>query len=196
MQSRRTASFVVGGLAVFVLLTVLVWTGASDGLDSAVADFSARHETSAGVTAARILTDVFSPPVNAALLLIGAALLARLRTSRTPLVVALCVLVGVSAVVLGIKHAMDRPLPHSHGHGALGFPSGHTATTLCFLGTLALLASARASSRRRRLLTVVGVVSALVVVALVSAGFHWLTDTVASLGLGVAVLAVVSRRTE
>jgi membrane-associated phospholipid phosphatase len=64
------------------------------------------------------------------------------------------------------------------------------------LGALALLATARSSRRRRQLLTVVGVVSVLVVIALVSAGFHWLTDTVASVGLGVAVLAAVSRRTE
>ena len=195
MRTRRPDPLAVIGFLVFLALTIVVWTGAADGLDSDVANFAARHQTSAGVNAARVLTDVLSPPVNIALLLIGAALLARLRRSWTPLVIALRVLVGVSAVVLGVKHAMNRSLPHSHGHPALGFPSGHTATTLCFLGTLALLASTRSPRRRRRLLTIVGVVTALVVLALVSAGFHWLTDTVASVGLGVAVLALVARRT-
>lgn len=196
MRSHRPAPLVAGGVAVFAVLTVLVWTGTMDHLDTSVADFAARHQTSAGVTAARVLTDAFSPGVDAALLLIGASLLGRLRGSREPLVVALCVLVGVSTVVLAVKHAMNRPLPHTHGHGDLGFPSGHTAATLCFLGALALLASAGSSRRRRQLLGVVAVVTALVVLALVSAGFHWLTDTVASLALGVAVLAAVSRRTE
>jgi membrane-associated phospholipid phosphatase len=196
MRSHRPAPLVASGLLVFAVLTVLVWTGTMDSLDTAVAHFAARHQTSAGTTAARVLTDVFSPGVDAAVLLIGAALLARLQRSRTPIVVALCVLVGVSAAVLAVKHAMNRPLPHSHGHGDVGYPSGHTAATLCFLGVLALLASSGSSRLRRRLLILVGIVSALVVLALVSAGFHWLTDTVASVCLGVAVLALVDRRTE
>ena len=196
MRTRRPAPLVAGGLVLFAALTLLVWTGAVDGLDGAVARFFARHHTSAGVTAAQILTDIFSPGIDAAILFIGATLLSRLRQTWAPLVTALCVLASVSAVVLGVKHAIDRPLPHSHGHGDLGFPSGHTAATLCFLGTLALLCSVRSRQLRRRLLGFVGVMTALVVVALVSAGFHWLTDTVASVCLGVAVLSVVTRRTE
>ena len=195
MRTHRPAVVVTVGIVTFVALTALVWTGAADRLDAAVVHFAARHRTSPGLTAARVLTDVFSPAVDALVLLLGAALLARRQRRLWPLLVVLSVLAAVSAVVLGVKIAVDRPLPHSHGHPDQGFPSGHTAATLCFLGTLALLASVRASVRRRRLLTVVGVLTALVVLALVSAGFHWLTDTVASVALGSAVLTVVSRRT-
>ena len=196
MRTLRPAALVATGVIVFAALTALVWTGGADGLDGAVARFAARHQTDAGLAAARVLTDVFSPGVDALVLLLGGGVLARLQRRPRPLVVAVVVLLLVSAVVLGIKDAIDRPLPHSHGHPDEGFPSGHTAATLCFLGTLALLASRARTPRRRRLLTGVAVVSALVVVALVSAGFHWLTDTVASVALGVAVLGVVSRRTD
>jgi undecaprenyl-diphosphatase len=195
MRTRRPAVLVTTGIAVFVVLTVLVWTGTVDGLDYAVARFAARHRTGAGLSAARVLTDVFSPGVDTIVLLLGAAVIGGLQRRVRPFAVAIVVLVLVSAVVLGVKDAIDRPLPHSHGHPDEGFPSGHTAATLCFLGTLALLASARDSLRRRRLLIAVGVLSGLVVLALVTAGFHWLTDTVASLAFGVAVLTVVSRRT-
>ena len=195
MRTRRPAALVASGLLVFVALTVLVWTGAADGVDTAVTRFAARHHTHAGLTAARLATDVFSPVVDALVLLLGAALLARLRRQLRPLIVAVLVLAGVAAVVLSVKYAVNRPLPHSHGHPDQGFPSGHTAATLCYLGTLALLASTAASGRRRQLVTAVGALSAVVVLALVWAGFHWLTDTVASVALGVAVLTVVSRRT-
>ena len=195
MRSRRPAVLVAAGLAVFLALTVLVWVGALDGLDSAVARFAARHRTSAGVTTARIVTDVLSPVVDAVVLLLGAGVLAGWRHRLRPIVVAVVVLAVVSGAVLGLKVAIDRPLPHSHGDPERGFPSGHTAATLCFLGALALLISIGSRRLRRRLLTIVGVLTVLVVVALVSAGFHWLSDTVASVGLGVAVLTLVSRRT-
>jgi membrane-associated phospholipid phosphatase len=188
MRTRWPAVAVAGGVVVFGLLTVLVAAGATAGLDGTVARLAARHETSAGVTTARVLTDVFSPGVDAVLLLLGAGLLGRRQRRRGPVVVAVCVIVVVSIVVLGLKDAIDRPLPRSHGLADEGFPSGHTAATVCFLGTLALLASRTSARRRCRLLTAVAVVSTLVMAALVSARFHWLTDTIASAALGVAVV--------
>lgn len=189
MRIRTPAVVIAAGAGVFVLLTLLVWAGAADGLDGAVARFAARHETGPGLSAARVLTDVLSPLVDTLVLLVGAGALSARERRLRPLVVAVCVLAAVSALVVGVKDAIDRPLPHSHGHPAQGFPSGHTAATACFLGTLALLASRNDPRRRRALLTIVAALSVLVALALVSAGFHWLTDTVASLALGAAVIA-------
>jgi membrane-associated phospholipid phosphatase len=187
----RSTRFVVGAsLAVFLVLTIIVWTGAADGLDRAVWHFADRHDSSAGRTVARVVTDVLSPVVATIVLLAGAALLAHRQRRIRPLLVAAGALLVVSGVVLGVKYAVDRPLPHTHGH-AQGFPSGHTAATLSFLGTLAVLASAGRPSLRRLLLAVVGGLTMLVVAALVYAGFHWLTDTVASIALGIAVVAAV-----
>src|SRR3954447_741138 len=191
MPARTPRVVVVVALAAFLAITVLVWTGALDGVDNAVWHFGEDHNSDTAVTAARILTDVLQPLVDAVALLVGAAVLAHRRRDVTPLVAAVIVIAVVSAVVLGLKHSMDRPLPHSHGHGALGFPSGHTAATACFLGTLAVLVAQGERRRRRRLLGLVAAVTALVVVALVYAGYHWLTDTLGSLALSVAVLAAL-----
>ena len=86
MRSRRPAVVVAIGVVAFVVLTVLVWTGALDGLDAAVARFAARRQTSAGLSAARVLTDVFSPGVDALVLLLGAGLLSRRQRSLRPLI--------------------------------------------------------------------------------------------------------------
>jgi membrane-associated phospholipid phosphatase len=190
--TRRPAVVAGIALAVFVVLTVLVWNGSLDGVDDAVWRFGDRHHSDAAVTVARILTDVLQPVVDTVVLLGGAAVLARRRREITPLVVAVVVVVVVSAVVLGLKYAIDRPLPHSLGHGARGFPSGHTAATAGFLGTLAVLVAGGNGLLRRRLLALVAALTAFVVVALVYAGYHWLTDTLASIALSVAVLAALA----
>jgi membrane-associated phospholipid phosphatase len=192
MPTRRSGVVIAVCTVVFVALTVLVATGVVDDLDNAVWHFADRHDSPAGVTSARLLTDALQPAVDAILLLAGAALLARRERRLRPLSAALTVLVAVSAVVLGIKFAVDRPLPHSHHHGARGFPSGHTAAAACFLGTLAVLISARRPAWRRRLLGLVAGLTVLVALALVYAGFHWLTDTVASAALGVAIVGTLS----
>ena len=192
MRSRTPAVVVISGAAVFVALTVVVWTGTTNGMDAAVERFASRHQTGGGLTAARLMTDLFSPGVDALVLLIGAGVLSVRQRRARPIVVAICALALVSAVVLGVKDAIDRPLPHSHGVPDQGFPSGHTAATACFLGLLALLTSRDAPRLRARLLVAVATLSVLVALALVSAGFHWLTDTVASLALGVAVVGALT----
>jgi len=191
MRTRRPAVVVGIALAVFLSLTILVWTGSLDGVDNAVWHFGDRHHSDAAVTVSRIFTDVLQPVVDALVLLGGAVVLARRRRDLTPVVVAVIVILAVSALVLGLKHAMDRPLPHSHGHGARGFPSGHTAAAAGFLGTLAVLAAGSDRQQRRRHLGLVAALTALVVTALVYAGYHWLTDTLASIALSVAVLAAL-----
>ena len=195
MPTRRPGVVVATAIALFVILTLLVATGVLDGLDNAVWHFTERHDSAAGVMAARVLTDVLQPPVDALALLAGGIVLARREQRWRPLSVALVVLAVVSAVILGLKYGIDRPLPHSHGVGRRGFPSGHTAATACFLGTLAVLVSAGRERLRRRLLGTVALLTLLVVLALVYAGYHWLTDTLASLALSVAVLALLGLET-
>ena len=189
----RTPGLVVGaGVAVFFALTLLVWHGNADGLDRAVWHFAERHDSATGRSVARVITDVLSPTVATIVLLAGAALLAHRQRRIAPLALAVAVVLTVCVMVLGVKYALDRPLPHSHGDGARGFPSGHTAATLSFLGTLAVQASADRPALRRRLLALVGGLTGLVVLALVYAGFHWLTDTLASLALGTALVTAAS----
>jgi MYXO-CTERM domain-containing protein len=187
MRTRRPV-VVAAALATYVLLTALVWVGALDGLDRAVLRWGDGHRVHALLELAQGVTDTLSPVVDAGVLLAGAALVAARRRRWRPLVIAVGVLLVTSAVVLGVKYAVNRPLPHSHGHGDQGFPSGHTAATAVFLGALALLAAGADLRLRRRLLLTVAVLTLLIAAALVYAGFHWLTDTVASIALAVAIL--------
>src|SRR3954451_11047244 len=192
MPMRRPAAVIAVAAGVFVVVTALVAVGATDGLDSAVRQFADRHHSAAGVTAARLLSDALQPAVDAIVLLAGAGLLAHRERRLRPFALAAVVVGSVSAGVLAVKYAVDRPLPHSHRQGALGFPSGHTAATASFLGVLAVLLSARRPAVRRRLLVLVAGLTVLVALAVVYAGYHWLTDTLASIALSVAVLGTLA----
>src|SRR4051812_28881957 len=89
VMPARTSVAVVGiALAVFLAMTVLVWTGTLDGVDTAVWHFGERHHFDAAVTLARIVTDLLQPVVTTAALLGGAAVLARRRRDIMPLAVA------------------------------------------------------------------------------------------------------------
>lgn len=197
VTSRRTTAAAVPVallLAAFAALTVLVAThlgvrpvdhGVRDGFD---------HVQVAPLHAlATIVTDLLSPGADAAVLGLGAALLAAQRSARRPFAVAAVAFLTMSAVVLAVKYGVHRVGPHGQ-HGGRGYyPSGHTASTLVAYGTLALLGSEPRSRRRRRLLALASALTFLVALALVYAGYHWLTDIVGSLTLGAAVLVVVSR---
>src|SRR3954454_8037471 len=88
MPARTPRVVVVVALAVFAAITVLVWTGTLDGVDHAVWQFGERHHSDDAVTAARLLTDVLQPLVDAGALLIGAAVLTHRRRDIWPLLVA------------------------------------------------------------------------------------------------------------
>jgi undecaprenyl-diphosphatase len=105
---------------------------------------------------------------------------------------ALAVLAVTAAVVVGMKYAVGRPAPFLAGSGSAGrsFPSGHTAATLAFLGAAVVVAT-RPGARRRRLLAGAVVLTVLCAACLVYADYHWLTDTVASVALGAAVLSAL-----
>lgn len=187
---------------VFVVLLVLVVLGALDRLDLGVLHFVEHHRDHSVATGARRLTRVVSPPVDAAVLAFGAAAIARRTRSRRPALVAAAFGALVAVVVLGVKAAVGRPAPRlglQPAHGG-SFPSGHTAAVLVCAGILVLLTTAHRPRLRRRLLAAVAALTVLVAAALVYDGYHWLSDTVASAALGIAILCAargrVTRQTE
>ena len=181
--------------AVFVLLTALVATDTVDGFDRRVLDICLRHYHPTAANAARHLTDVLSPPVDAAILSVGAAALAWVRRRLRPFLVAAVTGWATAAIVWFTKDWVGRPLPHSPvapEHGG-GFPSGHTATFLVCFGVLALITTRPGESARRLALAAVAVGTCVIAAALVYDGFHWFTDTLGSMALGVAVLSALAR---
>ena len=200
MRLRRLPLLFWLGLAGYAILTALVAAGTMDSADQSVLGFCRDHRNGTLATAADHFTDVFSPPADAAMLLIALNIRAWVRR-RTGAVVPAAVTVAVMVgIVITTKNALGRPLPNTrHLEHADGFPSGHTATFLVCFGTLVLLTTRHHPRARALMLTFVGVGTVLVAASLVYDGFHWLTDTLASMSLGVAVLSLLqswlSRRT-
>jgi len=102
----------------------------------------------------------------------------------------------VGIVVVGLKHLVARPGPAipTLDDGYAGFfPSGHTATAMVSAGALTFVLSSRRGSMRRarvRGLLAGGGVGLLVASSTVLGGYHWLSDTLASLVIGTAVLVL------
>jgi membrane-associated phospholipid phosphatase len=181
--------------SVFVLLTALVAAGLLDDTDRDVLDFCLRHYHPTLAAGADHLTNVFSPPADAAVLGIGAGSLAWLRRQPRPFLIAALTGWATAAIVYFIKNWVGRPLPHSLGrpdHGG-GFPSGHTASFLVCYGVLALITTHPRGRSRRIALAAVAAGTVVIAAALVYDGFHWLSDTIGSMALGVAVLSLLAR---
>ena len=111
------------------------------------------------------------------------------------LVVSQLAMAGVT--VVGLKYVVARPGPASTSlaDGYAGFyPSGHTATAMVSVGALTfVLSSWRSRSMRhaqRWGLRAGCLAGVLVAVSTVLGGYHWLSDALASLVLGMAVLVL------
>jgi membrane-associated phospholipid phosphatase len=97
----------------------------------------------------------------------------------------------MAATVLIVKAAVHRAgPPGSELHHFLGgyFPSGHTATALVCVGTLAAQLGEVRPGLRHWLRWAVAGWTTLVALAMVFRQYHWLTDVVASAGLGLLIL--------
>jgi undecaprenyl-diphosphatase len=106
---------------------------------------------------------------------------------------------AASILVLGAKHLVGRARPGADLvlgplDASPAFPSGHTLGTTVFLGLLAGLVALRTRSRRARLVAIGGWVFGSLAMAgsRVYLGYHWTTDVLAGVSLGIAVLAVAA----
>lgn len=119
----------------------------------------------------------------------------RRRTVRPVVLLAVALaLVGVAVTVA--KRAVGRSMPATdvlHGTAGQTFPSGHVPTAVVLWGLLAWLAAEYQLPRRltRPLGVLRWLAPALVFVAMVLLDYHWLTDVVAGLALGIVLLRVV-----
>jgi undecaprenyl-diphosphatase len=97
-----------------------------------------------------------------------------------------------------IKEWVARPRPPSRDFlmgpdDAVSFPSGHTLGTAVFLFVLAYFLASRSSQRSTAVLAPAAALAGTLLVAFsrVYLGYHWMSDVLASIGLGLAVTAVV-----
>jgi len=192
---RRLASLGVAGIALglFALLAALVdRQGRVLHVDLRVQTWVFDHYHSIPHQIAVTMVDLLSPPVTAAALVIVAAALSVRERSPVAIVTAVAVVAVTAALVLGLKYGLGRPGPGSGGGSTPdggSFPSGHTASLLIFIGTLGLLLTR--AWWRVVWFAVMAVATCVLVGSLIYINVHWLSDTIGSVFLAAAVLALV-----
>jgi membrane-associated phospholipid phosphatase len=198
----------VGFLAAFVLLTVLLARGHLLGFDARLADWVDTHRPAPLYWAARVLNylgqggQVLMP---VAILLAG-ALAWRTRSVR-PLVMFAGAFLITYVTIGPLKIWLQRAAPHFTGPdrtelfndaavGALGmsYPSGHVANALVWYGVIAALAGALAGGLSPRTLVLLRLMPPVVVFCTTTyLAFHWITDSIAGLFLGLVLTRLMAR---
>jgi membrane-associated phospholipid phosphatase len=189
-------------VAGFATITALLWTGHLLGLDVAVDDWCRAHRPPVLFWAARIGNYLGQGTYLFVLCLGIAAYLGwRRRTVRLALpVIATELLSG--AVVLALKLSLYRAPPNNQNRvphperlfsdpHSQSYPSGHLVVAIVWYGMLAYLLTGLVADRWRTLLRAVP--PAVLSVTTVYLSFHWLTDTVAGLLLGVLLYRLIMR---
>jgi membrane-associated phospholipid phosphatase len=194
-------------LAAFVALTCALARGHLLGLDRHVADWADQHRPAALYWPARVLNylgqggQVLMP---VAVLLAG--ILAVRRRSVRPVLVFAAAFVLTYATIGPLKLWLQRPAPHFTGPdraelfnpaavGASGvsYPSGHVANAVVWYGVIALLLGALVAVPPAVRVAVRVVPPIIVFCTTTYLAFHWLTDSIAGLFLGVILTRAMSR---
>jgi membrane-associated phospholipid phosphatase len=182
----------------FAVLTVFLWRGTFLAADVAVRDWSDAHRPAALYWVARggnLLGQGGALVVLSALLAVVLAV--RRRSARPPLPVVAAF--GLTFAVLQVlKSLTDRPAPHAplahperFGLGGQSYPSGHLVNALVWYGILALLLAPWLSPALGWLLRLAP--PFVLCFTTVYLGYHWLTDTVAGVLLGLLLDRLLRR---
>ncbi|MCM0676676.1 phosphatase PAP2 family protein [Micromonospora phytophila] len=203
-------------LAALVGLTVALAADQLLGLDRAVADWADAHRPTAAYWTARIFNYLGQgTPLTLLAVGLGVLLAVRVRSVR-PVLPPVVAFVLTYLTIGPLKLTTDRAAPsasikepylapadavqifHTDGPYGVSYPSGHVANAIVWYGVIALLLAPLLSSHGRRmparLVTVVRVVPPLVVLSTTTyLGWHWLTDSVAGLLLGLLLDRLLHR---
>jgi membrane-associated phospholipid phosphatase len=191
-RHRRLLLLSIVSFACFAGIVLLVATSIGvDRVDESIRAAADQHRHDPLRDAADLLTDVVSPTVDAVVLGLVAIWLAARRRSWVPLIAATTTAWLVALTVVSLKHLVGAAAPASENATGTSFPSGHTAMALTCFGVLTLLMTRPGTTARRTCLAATAALTLLVAAGLVYAGFHWLSDTVASTLLGVGALALL-----
>ena len=177
--ARSTLWIPLVTVAVVVALTVdVVHGGRVVTLDLRVRNFLSLHYHPLVFHVAERFTEVVSPTVDVIALIVYGLSGGRRRRHAV-----LAVVAALVVVVLGMKYAVHRPPPYGPRHSRGSFPSGHTASVLICAGSGVLI-----SGLRRWCWAIVALLTTVVAGCLVYNDYHWLSDVVASVAIGVTVL--------
>ena len=200
-------------LAGFVALTVALAQGHLLTLDEQVAEWSGGHRPTPIYWLLRVLNYLGQGGQVLMPIALGlAALVAWRRQSIRPLLVFAGVFVLTYLTIGPLKIWLDRAAPafegperlvlfnpYAAGAEAMSYPSGHVANALAWYGVIAVLLNALLRSLDRPVLPARAYVAlrvlppAIVFVTTTWLAFHWITDSVAGLLLGLILTRLLAR---
>ena len=200
-------------LAGFVVLTVALAQGHLLSLDERVADWAGEHRPTPLYVLLRVLNYLGQGgQVLMPITLLLAGLVAWRRRSVRPLLVFATVFVLTYVTIGPLKIWLDRAAPafdgpdrlvlfnaHASGIEAMSYPSGHVANALAWYGVIAVLIDALLRSLERPVLPPRAYLAlrvlppAIVFVTTTWLAFHWITDSVAGLLLGLILTRLLAR---
>lgn len=168
--------------------------------DQPLVEWLADHRTSAATTAMTVITNVFGPVLLPVLIAVGAAAWGwRTRTWLDPaLLVGAMVLATVISMVVKLLIGRARPEESFQLTPGLeesfSFPSGHTTGAATLVLVTAYLAWRGRRSRRALLAWSLGSLAVVVLVggSRLYLGYHFLSDVLAGVCVGLLVLGLVT----
>ncbi len=196
------AEHLVGALGacsevVFLLLVLqVVLAGPLTGADLAVSRLAAGLPHGTLYQVAELVSVIAQVPVQAGVLLILAAVLARRSRRWRPLLIAAAALMLVGVTVGAGKLLLGRGRPAENVQalhvGGSSFPSGHTTAAVVLAGMAVWLIGQHTPRVVRRLGQVLAVMWAVLIgVDRLYLDVHWLTDVLAGWALGAALLCLL-----
>jgi membrane-associated phospholipid phosphatase len=201
----RPAGWWFDGLLVvaFVVLTYVLWHRHLLGVDLAVRDWADGHRPWPLHWLARAGNELGQGGFFTLVALLIAGYIGWKRHSVRPVLPVLMAFALTFVSITSLKDWTDRAAPHANtdkipvihperfGSGGISYPSGHLANALVWYGTLALLLSVWLP---RRWLRVIRIAPPVVLsITTVYLGYHWLSDTVAGVLLGLFLWRLIAR---
>jgi membrane-associated phospholipid phosphatase len=191
----------------FVALTAALARGHLLSLDQHIADWVDAHQPAVLHWPARVLNYLGQGgQVLMPVAIVLAALSARRHRSIRPLLVFVAAFVLLYLTIGPLKIWFSRAAPHSTladrvdlfnnlppGEYGLSYPSGHVANALIWYGVIALLASTLVTLPPRARLALRVLPPAIVFCTTTYLAFHWITDSVAGLFLGLVLTRLMAR---
>lgn len=187
------------GATIFILAYVGMQQKTGIGtLNQPILSFMIEHRDSNVTNVMKIITSIANPLSFAIVLFFIAFIWALLKRGIwRPILLAIAISIATIAFVILKAYIMnERPLqtnmilPFELDYS---FPSGHTIVMAVFLLVLGYLVCSRHTSSGRVLswiiVTIIGV--GAVATSRLYLGYHWLTDVIASVGLGLIILAFI-----
>ena len=184
------------GVALGVLAFLVRRVAYIQHFDNVVAAWGYDHRSATSTKGLHAITELGRLEIVVVLALALVAFAVIRWRDRWSFLFLLTVLVGMEAIMLGVKDLVGRVRPALDPAAAsLGpsFPSGHSSTSAAFYAAAALIIGRHLPRRARQIVVAASVAVAVAVAASrVLLDLHWLSDVIGGLSLGWAWFALCS----